>query len=270
MIFVPALVGWGGKEEERIVAMRKTIVFALAFWLILCLSAWGWSEEAKEEPPHWKGDVSLGLSLARGNSRSSSFSFTFSADGPINQAKTLLWLNKAIYLFGESEGETSADNLLVSTRLNWQHTPRLYSYYELQGLRDRFKNYSYRIMPAVGVGYKIIAQKTVTMGLDAGLSEVFTEYYDSGDTDNYLGLKLGEELIWKIAETSEFNEKLEIDPDLSDFSRYFMRFEANLITAIAKSWSVKLTFIDTYDSQPVGVGVEKNDMVFIAGLSRKF
>jgi putative salt-induced outer membrane protein YdiY len=250
--------------------MNRPRILSSMVFVVISLGLFGLAEEPKEEPPHWKGDTSVGLSLARGNSRSSSFSFTFSADGPINQAKTLLWFNKAIYLFGESEGETSADNLLVSTRLDWQHTPRLYSYYELQGLRDRFKNYSYRIIPAVGVGYKVIARKMVTLGLDAGLSEVFTEYYDSGDTDNYLGLKLGEDLVWKIAETSEFNEKLEIDPDLSDFSRYFLRFETNLIAAIAQSWAVKLTFIDTYDSQPVGIGIEKNDIAFIAGLSRKF
>jgi putative salt-induced outer membrane protein YdiY len=262
-------VDWDIHSKEQGLMNRARILLAVVF-AVVSLGLFGLAEEAKEEPPHWKGDTSVGLSLARGNSRSSSFSFTFSADGPINQAKTLLWFNKAIYLFGESEGETSADNLLVSTRLNWQHTPRLYSYYELQGLRDRFKNYSYRIIPAVGVGYKVIAQKAVTLGLDAGLSEVFTEYYDSGDTDNYLGLKLGEELVWKIAETSEFNEKLEIDPDLGDFSRYFLRFEANLIAAIAKSWAVKLTFIDTYDSQPVGIGIEKNDIALIAGLSRKF
>jgi len=42
------------------------------------------------------------------------------------------------------------------------------------------------------------------------------------------------------------------------------------ITAIAERWSVKLTFIDTYDSQPVGIGIEKNDITFIAGLSWKF
>lgn len=83
-------------------------------------------------------------------------------------------------------------------------------------------------------------------------------------------LKIGEQLVWKIAETSEFNEKLEIMPKISDLGWYFLRLEANLITAIAKSWSVKLTFIDTYDSEPVGLGIKKNDIAFIAALSRKF
>jgi putative salt-induced outer membrane protein YdiY len=257
------------KSKEEITVNEKR-TFAAVFMLILCLAAFGRADEPKEEPHHWKGDISLGLSLARGNSQSSSFSFTCAADGPVNKANTLIWANRAIYLFGEMDGETSAENILAASRLDWGHTRRLYSYYELQGTRDRFKNYSYRILPAVGLGYKVIAAETVTLGLDAGLSQVVTKYYDTGDTDSYPGLKIGQQLVWKIAETSEFNEKVEIAPDLSAFKRYFLRLEANLITAIAKSWSVKLTLIDSYDNKPVGPGIKKNDVTFIAGLSRKF
>jgi putative salt-induced outer membrane protein len=257
------------KPEEKI-AMNKKKPFTAVIILVVCLAAFGWADEPKEKPPHWKGDVSLGLSLARGNSQSSSFSFTFAADGPVNKENTLLWANRAIYLFGEMDGETSAENLLVASRLDWQHTGRIYSYYELQETRDRFKNYSYRLLPAVGLGYRVVAAETITLGLDAGLSQVVTKYYDTGDTDSYTGLKIGQQLFWKIAETSEFNEKLEVDPDISEFSRYFLRLEANLVTAIANSWSVKLTLIDSYDNKPVGPGIKKNDVTLIAGLSRKF
>ncbi|MBP1766768.1 MAG: hypothetical protein H6P98_883 [Candidatus Aminicenantes bacterium] len=248
-------------NSARALIMTSLLVFSLGFS--------GLAEET-EEPPHWKGDFSLGLSLASGNSQSSSFSFTFAADGPINKSNTMMWINKAIYLYGEMEGETSVENLLLSSRVDWLHTGRLYSYYELQGIRDRFKNYSSRILPALGAGYKVIAQQKVALGVDGGLAFVLTKYYDTGDTDSYAALKLGEQLVWKIAETSEFNEKLEFLPRISDFGWYFLRLEANLVTAIAGSWAVKLTFIDSYDSRPVGIGIKKNDVAFIASLSRKF
>jgi putative salt-induced outer membrane protein YdiY len=210
------------------------------------------------------------LSLARGNAHSSSFSFIFSAAGLINKANTLLWTNKAVYLFGEMKGETSAENLLLASRIDWLHTARLCTYYELQGLRDRFKNYSSRILPAVGLGYKVMARDTVTLGLDAGLSQVFTTYYDSGDSESFTALKFGEQLVWKIAAASEFNEKLEYEPDVSDFGRSLIRGEANLIAALVKSWSLKLTFIDTYDSRPVGLGIKENDIAFSGSVDWKF
>ncbi|MDH4197604.1 MAG: DUF481 domain-containing protein [Candidatus Aminicenantes bacterium] len=240
--------------------------------IILLILAWGPSAAAEEpeETPRWKGDLSLGLSLARGNSRSSSFSFTVSADGPVNESKTLLWANKLVYLFGEVGGETSAESLLAVTRLDWQHGGRFFTYFELQGMRDRFKNLDSRVLPAAGAGYKVIARKTVTLVVDAGLSRVFTKYHDPNSTENYTSLKAGEQFVWKISETSEFNERMDLVPDISDFARYFVRWEANLITALAKSWSVKLTLIDSYDHKPVGLGIKKNDVVFIAALSRKF
>jgi putative salt-induced outer membrane protein YdiY len=248
--------------------MANKIVLSVFFISFLGLT--GLADEAKEEPPHWKGDISLGLSLARGNARSSNFSFTFAADGPVNKANTLMSTNKLIYLFGEMDAETSAENLLAASRMDWHHSGRLYSYYELQGIRDRFKNYSYRLLPAVGLGYEVVAEETLTLGLDAGLSQVITRYYDTGDTESYTGLKFGEQLTWTISKTAEFNEKMELSPDISEFKKYFFRLEANLITAIAESWSVKLTFIDNYDNKPVGPDIKKNDITFIAGLSRKF
>lgn len=249
--------------------MHGIVMPALFIFLVFTFGSNGRADEPKHEP-HWKGDVSLGLSLARGNTRSSTFSFTFAADGPVNEANTLMWANKAIYLFGEMDGKTSAENLLVASRFDWQHTDRFYSYYELQGIRDRFKNYSSRILPSIGAGYKVITEETLTLGLDAGLAQVFTKYYDTGDSDSDTALKLGELLVWKISETSEFNEKLEIIPVVSNLGRYFLRLEANLVTAIARSWSVKLTLVDSYDHKPVGPDIKKNDVTFIAALSRKF
>ena len=246
----------------------RTIIALFTALLLLTVSLPASAEDKAEEPPRWKGDVSLGLSLARGNTQSSNFSFSFSADGPVG--RNLMLENEGLYLFAEADDETSAESGLLASRLNWQHTARIFSYYELQALRDRFKNYSYRIMPAVGVGYKVIDQKAVTMVLDAGLSEVLTGYYDSGDTDSFLGLKAGQGLVWKISETSEFNEKAALTGDVSDLGRYFLRFEANLITSITKSWAVKVALIDSYDSRPVGPGIKENDVVFIAGISRKF
>jgi putative salt-induced outer membrane protein YdiY len=255
-------------QKKRRLEMNRRLPALFIFSLLLVLAVFTFAQEKAEEVPHWKGDVSLGLSLARGNARSSNFSFTFSADGPVG--RKLTWENKGIYLFGEMDGETSAESALAASRLDWEHTGRFFSYFELQGIRDRFKNYSSRFIPAVGVGYKVVDQKALSMVLDAGLSEVFTKYYDTGDTASYTGLKGGEGLVWKISETAEFNEKVELNSDISDLSHYFLRLEANLLTAIVKSWSVKLTFIDSFDNQPVGLGIKKNDITLIAGLSRKF
>jgi hypothetical protein len=75
----------------------------------------------------------------------------------------------------DADGRTSAESGLVASRLAWHHTSRLSSYYEIQVLRDRFKNYSSRVLPAVGVGTTILDRKEVGMVLDAGFGGVFTK-----------------------------------------------------------------------------------------------
>jgi putative salt-induced outer membrane protein YdiY len=225
---------------------------------------------APPPPPKWKGNVSLGLSLSRGNTHSTNFSFTFSAGGPIDKNKNMIWSNKGIFLLGELDGKTNTESLLVATRVDWKHKEGLFSYYEFQAIRDRFRNYSYRLLPALGFGYDVLARESITVGMDFGLSEVFTKYYESGLTESYAGLKVGQDLDLKISETAEFTEKLEINFDAARLSNYFLRLEANLLTAISKSWSVKLTFIDGYVNKPIGLDIQKNDITFITGISRKF
>ena len=246
---------------------KRTLALVL-FFLIAAFSPSAFSQEKEAEAPHWKGDVAVGFSLARGNSNASNFSFSFSADGQIGRA--LSWENKGVYLFGAVDGRTSAESGLVASRLTWRHSPRFLSYYELQVLRDRFKNFSSRVLPAVGIGYKVIAGKDLQVLLDAGIGGVSTKFYDTGETMTYGALKLGQGLVWAISETAEINEKLELSAKLSELGRYFFRWETNLVAALAKSWTVKLTFIDSYDNKPLGPDVEKNDIALIASLSRKF
>lgn len=247
--------------------------FAIGLFLFhgLVFSGFAWVGAKKPPPPaKWKGDVSMGLSLSRGNTHTTNFSFTFSAGGPLDQAKSKVWSNKGIFLLGELDGETKTESLLYVTRVDWKHKEGLFSFYEVQAIRDRFKNYSYRFLPALGLGYDFLSSETLIMGVDLGLAEVFTKYYESGLTESYSGLKTGQDLDWRISETAEFNQKLEVNYDISNLSNFFLRLEANLITAISKGWSVKLTFIEGYVNEPVGVDIEKNDITFITGISRKF
>jgi len=81
---------------------------------------------------------------------------------------------------------------------------------------------------SVGAGCKVIDRKTVVLALDGGFAEVFTKYHDTGESTAYAALKGGGGLVWKISETAEFNEKVELITELSDLGRFFLRLEAGL------------------------------------------
>jgi putative salt-induced outer membrane protein YdiY len=244
--------------------MRTFIYLILSLGLVTGI----YGEEKGSEAKKWNGDAAVGLALARGNTNTTSFSLTLSATGPIS--KTVANSNKAFFILNKEKDVTNAESMGLESQINWQHTDRFFSYYEILGLRDRFKNHSYRILPSVGVGYKVMATEKIQLSASAGISEVFTKYYDTGDTDSYTGIELGNQFSWKISESAEVTQALGLTADFSELDRYFLRFEASIASAITKGLSMKLTLMENYDNKPVGEGIKKNDISFLAGLSAKF
>ncbi len=248
--------------------MKRTELLAvLLIWTLGFAS--GLSAQDEEMPPSkWNGDASLGLSLSRGNSDATHFSFAFNAAGSLSDK--IEWVNSLLFLFGQTDKLTNTETYQLASRINWTHSGRFFSYYDVQMIRDRFKNYSYRISPGIGAGYKLVANETVTLALSGGLSEVFTRYHDSHENDSFLGIVLGNQFVWKISDASELNQKWEWNFDTSQSAHYLSNLEANLITNLIKNWAVKLTVLNRTDSQPVGDGFKKNDFSFLAAISWKF
>jgi putative salt-induced outer membrane protein YdiY len=236
--------------------------------LCLCLATWSFAQENKGEKNKWGGDVAVGLALARGNTDTTNLSLTFSVKGPLSE--TIDNTNKAYFLLNKERDITNAESMGLETHIQWKHSERFFSYYGIQGLRDRFKNYSYRILPGLGLGYKILTTENLQLSASAGLSQVFTKYYDSEETDSFTGIALGNQFTWKVSPTAEISQTLSLNTNISELSHYFLQLEISLASAITKGLSVKLTLMDKYDSKPIGEGIKKNDISFIAGLSAKF
>ncbi len=247
----------------------STIAFGYLFFFTSIFCPAQDQQDKKEEPPHWKGDLSVGLSLTRGNTNSSNLSFTFSAGGPVG--KKLTWDNSGLFLYGGANKKTNVESGQIDSHLDWQRTERFFFIVGLQLRHDRFKNFNYRfLLPGLGVGYKFVNRKAVSLVMDTGLGVIFNQFYDTGRESKYLAVKYGQAFVWKISETAEFNEKAEIDAGLGDLKRYYIHLEANLIAAVTKRWAAKLTLTDSYDSGPLAPGIKHNDLILIAGLSAKF
>jgi len=206
--------------------------------LILCLTTISAAQDT-EKASKWKGDLGLSLTLNTGNSNNSNFSFTAHATGQLSEK--IEWVNSGLFQFARSNEVTSTELYHLATGINWHHSDRVFTFYEVLGIRDRFKNYSYRISPAIGAGYKFVNLKNLILWIKAGLSDVLTKYYDSGETDSYIGAVLSNEFVWKFSETAELNQSWYINLSTRDSNHYLSYFEANLIAQLIKSWSLNLT-----------------------------
>jgi len=237
---------------------RSKIIASLLFILVSVLPLPGQDEE--KEARKWTGNVSLGLSLNKGNSDTLNVSFDFTADHRIS--KKVEWRNSGLLLFGKAGKITIKETYQLYTGINWHHSERILTYYSVQGIRDIFKNYEHRILPGLGVGYKILTREKFKLTLTGGLSLVATEYHDTGDRTSYAGLDFSDEFTWNISEYAQFNQKWRLNFNVQDFNHALWQFEANLITMLIKSLAVKLTFINSHE--------KKDDYSFLAGISMKF
>jgi len=219
-------------------------------------------------PKKWSGDMSFGLAMTRGNSETLSVSFSFGLKR--KSGGTLEWLSSGFYLFNRERGTTSAESMGISSRLNWLVNKRFYSYYELQVLRDVFKDYNFRFLPGAGLGYKLMKAKVFEFTLYGGITHVVTDYISKSETERFNGVKVGDQLTWKLTSTTELNQTAEFVSRLSELEKFLLRFEVGLAAAISKKWSLSISIVNSYDSKPSKINIKKNDTVLFAGVNFKF
>ena len=224
--------------------------------------------QEEEDATTWAGNLSLGLSVTEGNTQTKNISFTFSADGPLSDKTE--WQNTGFFLFGQTGSVTNSESMGLTSRINWQHSDRIFSFYEIQGLRDTFKNYAFRFFPTIGLGLKTVKTEKSELTVNAGLSPVITKFTGRSGLDFFTGVTLGNKLTWSISPTTEFSQQLLLTADVSALNNFFARLEMSLAASISSKWALKLSVIDTYDNNPIGAGIEKNDVVFIAGITYSF
>lgn len=244
--------------------MRNFVLFGL----ILCLFTMIYAQEEEKKPSGWNGDVSLGIALARGNSNTTNISLSFTAEKFLS--KNLEWANRGNYLLGRTANTKNSETIEITSTAKWAHTEDFFTQIEIIALQDKFKNYNYRIIPHLGIGYKIIQSDKAEASLMSGISGVFTKYEDTGEKDYFTGLMIGNECIWKISPTAEFVQNLTMNFNVSRLDNYFARLEMSVSAAIATGWALKISMIDKYESLPIGEDIEKNDIIFLTNLSWKF
>jgi putative salt-induced outer membrane protein YdiY len=246
--------------------MKKSIFIFLG--IILSLFTLVYAQEADKQLEGWNGDVSLGIALARGNSNTTNIALSFAAEKLLS--KNFIWINSGSYLLGRTDNIKNSESIEITSAAKWSHSEDFFTRIEIFALLDKFKNFNYRLVPHLGIGYKIFRSDKIEASLMTGISGVFTKFEDSGETDFFTGILIGNDCAWKISSAAEFVQKLSINSNFSRLNNYFARFEMSLSAAIAGGWALKISMIDKYESLPVGEGLVKNDVIFLTNLSWNF
>ena len=219
-------------------------------------------------PATWSGSLSLGATMASGNSNTFNSNVNFYGAKLIGRDKIELILEGS---YGETESEqTGNDGTMSTVDIVHDQQAMAFTQYEKR-LGERYLAYPFiqmkhnkpaqlelRLMTGFGGGYYFIENEQTKFFTVAGAAYV-REELTTDVTDDYgvFFCALLHELA--LSDTSRMSESIEFLPKMEDIGDYRLRASASIETDIWSNISLKFTVKDEYDSEPPE-GVEENDL----------
>ena len=206
--------------------------------------------------------ASAGLALTSGNTDTSTLNLGY---GFAYDPKTRnLIRSEGLYLHGKSEGELTADRLALNGRDEYKLRDGLFTFGQLQYLRDQFKDIDYLVAPTAGLGYRLFDTPRTQLSLDGGFGVVW-EKAPLRDVQTSGAVTFGEKLAHQLSPTAALTESFSALYKTADFNDALYAFSTTLAASVTARTQVKIEFLDTYKNL-VAPTIENNDIALIVGM----
>jgi putative salt-induced outer membrane protein YdiY len=246
--------------------MKKTF----CVMTILTLGLLGQTALLAEEapPPAWHGNISLGLTVTRGNSKTILLNGGFLAENLRKHDEFRLGGNVT---YGEQEvaGENETTAQAAQAFADWKHlfTERFFSTLRIDGFHDAVADLKYRVIVGPAAGYYFIKNPRTRLSGEAGASHVTEK--QGNDTDQYVTLRLSERGEHQMNDRWKVWEQIDFLPQIDDFAKFLVIAEIGTDVALNNKLSLRVVFQDKYNSEPAP-GRDKNDMSLITSIAYKY
>lgn len=228
-----------------------------------------WDRVESVNPPvvkvKWTGNVTAGANLQTGNTDRTSVSVGAEAVKKTDIDRATFRL---LYNYAEESGGMSARNIFGAVKYDYFFTEKIYGYLSVEMLNDRFRDIKLRNVIGPGAGYQVWDDGTSSLLLELGAA-LFSEDLYAGVDDSWVTSRAAAAFAWKLTQNLKFTDSLVINNRLDDPGDYQLRNEAAVATGIGANWSMKLTNIIEYDSEP-SPGFKNSDIFWIFGLQYSF
>jgi putative salt-induced outer membrane protein YdiY len=217
----------------------------------------------------WAGYFDLGISLARGNARTNTFTTAFNAARVSLNDKTSVYFNQ-IYSTATIDGisAASADAIRGGWAYNKNVSQRFFYGFFNDYEFDRFQNLDLRFVAGGGAGYTAIKNERSRLDLPLGFA-YNREQFDTPLTRHSGELYYGDEYTYKMNSTTSFRQAFRIFHSLTDVGVYRVNFDLGSSTTIKKWLAWQITASDRFLSNPVA-GRKRNDVLLTTGFRLNF
>lgn len=217
-------------------------------------------------PCGWVRRFGASVSLQQGNTET----FNLKVDGEVEHKPDPWGFRAALaFVYGETDGETSAENWHGLARVDRELGGRTYLFGQVLFDRDEPADLEYRLTAVVGVGSELVKTSTTSLKAEVGLGGVLEKrigFDDTFDPTAYGSLRY--ERCW--GEGNRLFADLKVLPNLSDFDLTRITFEAGYECPICRWLKGTVGIRTDWVLDPPGEDVEAVDLLLTAGLKAEF
>ena len=220
---------------------------------------------AEKEKQAWHGDLSLGFSMTRGNSKTLTLNGAVTASKLLPRDEFRLGLDGAYGLnnWGDNNEEINVENIHGFTDYKRLLTDRFYVELRVDALHDDVASVQNREIVGPSIGYYLIKEDDRRFNVGAGGAY---EHQRQNHTDSNFGVvRFNERFEQNWEKKVKIWEQIEYLPKIDDFSQYLIIGEAGVEVAMNKHMSLRVLFSDTYNSKPAS-GKVPNDMALVSSI----
>lgn len=217
----------------------------------------------------WGGNFDTGLSVARGNADTTTFTASAHVARVTKRDKIGLYLT-TIYAQNSASGDSmvTANAIRGGTRYDIQVRDRTFAFGFADFEFDEFQDLDLRSVFGGGLGWNV--KKTERTAFDVfGGASFNQEFFEDDLTRRSAEAVIGEELLFRISEGTVLTEKLTFFPNLSETGEYRLQFDASLAARLNDWLAWQVAFSDRYLSNPPP-NVQENDVLVSTGLRFTF
>lgn len=203
----------------------------------------------------------FGFVNATGNTRLSTLNF---GDKISFKARTWTFSQRAAYIYGKTNGVSSANLLKASVRADHNFISRVGLFVGSSYERNRFAGFTLHTDQIAGISAEALTMPRDTLRLDAGGVYTHESRVDS-TTKTFPAARAGMSFKHSFGGTSAFVQTGEFVPNLEETEQYRINTESIITAKMTTHVGLKLSYLIRYDSRPA-TGFGKSDRILTSGL----
>ncbi|HEX5222266.1 MAG TPA: DUF481 domain-containing protein [Verrucomicrobiae bacterium] len=228
--------------------------------------------QAPAKKKHLITTANLGLDLLSGNKDRQVYyariKSTYARPYESNPKQFFRTTAEYIANYGETDGATSANNMLGTLQTDFDFNTHNYFYNAGNVGYDEIRKIDLAYGVGPGVGRHLWRKPTFALDVESGVNYQ-VQQRSVGESPESAYLRLADNLTWKLADRLTFGKKLEFQLNFDDASQFRVRLDSNLSYRLWNTLSINLTLIDSYDTNPAP-GVDQNELQLRSSLGFTF